>query len=481
MLKMWSVSDLTAGSSICKMLHAIGQEREGGLPIITSLIQAPNTDNRLNTIRYSLIFMNYAIILFTTILIVETTRIVCSDFKAYQLLSSFSSVPIPPYKLIAVSQILFFLELALILYRNRFDAMSASLNLLFIFFDIVIGILMLYFMNISNKGILLLIITNIMIYVKNSRNKYRLLLLIILLYIFIDFDILSARLHLYSFWSYLDYYNASTRSLLFWIRNILNSLTLVFFILFMIFEVQLYLEESTRVKELNKALYESTQKLRLSNIQLEEYSKRNEEMAKLKERNRLAREIHDTIGHYLTAINMGVKSCLKAVYHDPELLKTQLEKVNDITSKSLVDVRRSIRELRPDALTRYSLRSAIENLVTEISHFSQTQVSFSIAGESFELNTQIEEFMYRVAQESISNAIRHSSPKKIKLRLTYLDGGLKFVIDNDGVQNRCIKPGYGLTHIRNKVEEFSGDFSYSVTDDMVFQLAIFIPYARRKV
>lgn len=457
----------------------MNQIRGNRIQFISALLQAPNTNSRLNSIRYALIFMNYAIILFTTILIVETTRIVCSDFKAYQLLSSFTSVPIPPFKLIAVSQSLFILELALIFYRNRFESMSPSMNLIFIFVDIVIGILMLYFMNISNKGILLLIITNIMIYVKNNRNKYRLLFLIILLYIFIDFDILSARLHLYSFWSYLDYYNAATRSLLFWIRNIFNSLALVFFILFMIFEVQLYLEESTRVKELNKALYDSTQKLRLSNIQLEEYSKRNEEMAKLKERNRLAREIHDTIGHYLTAINMGVKSCLKAIDHDPNLLKIQLGKMDDITSKSLIDVRRSIKELRPDALTRYSLHSAIENLVNEISYFSQTEVSFSIAGETFLLNTQIEEFMYRVAQESISNAIRHSNPRRIDLQLSYLDGGIKFIILNDGLQSRSIEPGFGLTHMKSKVEEFSGSFSLSIAADLVFKLEIFIPFARR--
>jgi signal transduction histidine kinase len=458
---------------------AMAQGTPRGIEFIASLLRGPSTDDRLNAIRNALLFMNYAIILFTTILIAITTRNVCSDFKAYQLLSSFSSVPIPPDKLITVSQILFFLELSLIFYRNKVTSISPSLNLIFVFSDIAIGLLILYFMNISNKGILLLIITNIMFYVKNSRNKYRLLFLIILLYIFIDYDILSARLHLYSFWGYLDYYDAATRSLLSWTRNILDSLALVLFILFMIFEIQLYLEESTRVKELNKALFESTQKLRLSNIQLEEYSKRNEEMAKLKERNRLAREIHDTIGHYLTAINMGVKSCLKAIDHDPGLLQHQLSKVEEITRKSLVDVRRSIKELRPDALTRYSLHSAIENLVTEISHFSKTVVSFSIDGEAYMLNTQIEEFMYRVAQESISNAIRHSNPEHIDLQLSYLEDGLRFSVMNDGLQNRSIDPGFGLTHMKSKVEEFSGVFTAAVTPDLVFHLDVLIPYARR--
>ncbi len=456
---------------------ATGPRRWGSF--ISSLLRGPSPDDRLNAIRNSLLLMNYAIILFTTILIAVTTRKVCSDFSAYQLLRSFSNVPIPPRQLITMSQLLFFLELFLIFFRNKATSISPTMNLFLVFSDIAIGLLILYFMNISNKVILLLIITNIMLYVKNTVNKYRLLFLIILLYIFIDFDILSARLNLYSFWGYLDYYDAATRSLLYWIQNIMDSLALVLFILFMIFEVQLYLEESTRVKELNKALYESTQKLRLSNIQLAEYSKRNEEMAKLKERNRLAREIHDTIGHYLTAINMGVKSCLKAIDHDPDLLKSQLSSVEEITSKSLIDVRRSIKELRPDALDRYSLHSAIRNLVHEISLFSDTEVSFSIEGETYLLNTQIEEFMYRVAQESISNAVRHSNPKHIDLKLFYLDDGLKFSVANDGLQDRNVTPGFGLTHMKGKVEEFSGVFSVSVTPDLVFHLVVTIPSARR--
>jgi signal transduction histidine kinase len=290
---------------------------------------------------------------------------------------------------------------------------------------------------------------------------------------------LSSTFHLYSFGDYLNYYDATTRIILFGLRNILYSLTLVLFILFMIFEIQVYLEESTRVKELNKSLFELTQRLRLSNVQLKEYSKRNEEMAKLKERNRLAREIHDSIGHYLTAIDMGVKSCLRAVDHDPSRLPDQLSKVNDLTKKSLVDVRRSIKELRPDALTRYSLISAIENLSSEISDLSRVKVRLEICGTEYKLKTHIEEFIYRIVQEGISNAIRHSKPSRIMIIVDYREASINIRITNDGLEAENIDPGFGLTHIKSKVEELSGTFRYSVNPDMEFIFEIDIPQARR--
>ena len=312
-----------------------------------------------------------------------------------------------------------------------------------------------------------------------KRNKYIFLTFCILLYIILDFDILSSKFHLYSFENYLYYYNASTRIVLFGIRNILYSATLVFFIFFMIFENQIYLEETRRVKQLNKALFESTHQLQLSNIQLREYRKRNEEMAKLKERNRLARDIHDTIGHYLTAIDMGIKVCLKVIEKDPQLLPSHLEKVSDLTKKSLLDIRRSIKELQPDALTRYTLHSAITNLAKEISNFSKAKVDFYINGKTYKLNTQIEESIYHIAQEGISNAVRHSNPSSIKIILTYQEDGVSFQIINDGLKQTNIVTGFGLTHIREKIEELSGSFQYWADSKKEFTMQIFIPQAKR--
>ncbi|OQY32298.1 MAG: hypothetical protein B6241_11335 [Spirochaetaceae bacterium 4572_59] len=450
-----------------------------GIQSLSSFFKNFHNGLMVKAIRVALILLNYGILLLTTIIIAHTTNLVCTDFEAYKLLSSFSSVPIPPGSLILYSQIVFLMIVGLIILRSRIKNLSELLNFILVSIDIILALILLYYLNISNKSILLLIITNIIVYVNKKRNKYIFLTFCVILYIILDFDILSSRLHLYSFGNYLYYYNASTRIVLFGIRNSLYSVTLVFFILFMIFEIQVSLEETRRVKQLNKALFESTQQLRLSNIQLMEYWKRNEEMAKLKERNRLARDIHDTIGHYLTAIDMGIKVCLKAIEKDPQLLPSHLGKVHELTQKSLLDIRMSIKELQPDALTRYALHSAISNLAKEISNFSKAKVEFSINGATYKLNTQIEESIYHIAQEGISNAVRHSNPNSIRIILTYQKDGVNLQIINNGLKQTNIVPGFGLTHIKEKIEELSGSFNYRADSNKEFTMQIFIPQAKR--
>ncbi|MCF6335683.1 MAG: hypothetical protein L3J12_08070, partial [Spirochaetales bacterium] len=97
----------------------------------------------------------------------------------------------------------------------------------------------------------------------------------------------------------------------------------------------------------------------------------------------------------------------------------------------------------------------------------------------YKLNTQIEEFIYRIVQEGISNVIRHSYPNKIEINLTYQEDGLNLLIINDGVKQEEIDPGFGLSHIKEKIEELSGLFQYYINSEKEFILRIFIPQVRR--
>lgn len=437
-------------------------------------------DSPIKAIRLGFIIVNYISLLFISFIILYTTNLVNSGFNAYELIRSIHHIPVPPIKLIVITQILFFLIVVSIYFRSRRLKDSPTWNLILSVVDIFLAVLILYYINLSHKGILFLIISNTMVYIKGRRRKFALLTFSILLYIFLDFDIISSRISLYSLNGYLNYYDADLRFFLFGIRSLLFSVNEGLFIVFMILEVQSFLEETRRVKELNKALFESSEKLRITNIQMKEYSVRNEEMAKLKERNRLAREIHDTIGHYLTAMDLGVKTCLLLVKESPELLKGHLEKVNSLTQRSLVDVRRSIKELQPDTLSRYSLFYALEELSKEISQVSRTKVLFSVDGESYKLTSQLEELIYSVVQEGITNAVRHGAAQNIRSVLSYNNDGIKLIVENDGESPIEITPGFGLSHLQKKVEEFSGCIKFGPGDSKGFYIDIFIPLTRRE-
>lgn len=453
------------------------ESRGNGMELKHTTIALPG-DSFIRGIRATLFLVNYLIILCIPLLILTTTRQVVADYRASELLQTLSSVPTPPVDLLLRTQIAFLIFLGLTVLRGRSRTLPRAIQTILTFVDILLSVYIIYCLSIGDKGILLLAITNIILYVAEKRTKYVLIVFCFLLYIFLDYDLLSVRLDLYSFNNYIAYYNIATRTYLFGVRNILFSLNQVLFILFLIFEIQRYFEESSQVKKLNRALFDSAERLTATNIQLKEYSTRNEEMAKLKERNRLAREIHDTIGHYLTAMDFGVKTCLQAMHNNKEVLESYLDKINQLTQKALLDVRRSIKELRPDALTRYSLHAAIEHLCNELTEFTRARVTFRCSEVNNQLSGQVEEFIYRIVQEGITNAMKHANSTHILIQIDYLETDIQLLIRNDGVSNQVIHPGFGLTHISKKVEDMAGNFSFGIDDQNWFWLKIDFPNVR---
>lgn len=441
--------------------------------------QSSHDEKLVTFIRAGVISLNYLTLLFISLTIYQTTNLVCSEFRAYELISGINHIPVSPRRLIAITQAAFFVILSTIWLRGTVLKESRRWNLLFSFTDLALAVAILYFISLIHKGILFLVISNVMVYTRGRGRKFGLLALSILLYMILDFDLISSRINLYSLNGYLDYYDANSRFFLLALRNLLFSANEVLFILFMVLEIQSYLEETRRIKELNAALWDSSEKLRISNVQLKEYSLRNEEMARLKERNRLAREIHDTIGHYLTAMDMGVKTCLHLVEKSPELLKSHLEKINALTGRSLSDVRRSIKQLQPDALSRYSLIPALEELAAEISGVSKTKVSFAVEGEPFRLTSPLEAFLYRTVQEGISNAARHGGARNINCVLRFTDEGVALEVVDDGSGMEQITPGFGLRHLEQKTAEFSGSIRYGNRGKKGFFLRLEIPQCRR--
>ena len=90
-----------------------------------------------------------------------------------------------------------------------------------------------------------------------------------------------------------------------------------------------------------------------------------ERMAQTRERNRLAREIHDTLGHTLTGIVTGLDACMALVDVSPEQTRKQLSLLSKVGREGIRDIRRSVNELRPDSLERLSLEVAIRKMVTD--------------------------------------------------------------------------------------------------------------------
>ncbi|GGE44542.1 sensor histidine kinase [Pullulanibacillus camelliae] len=183
--------------------------------------------------------------------------------------------------------------------------------------------------------------------------------------------------------------------------------------------------------------------------------------ATIEERQRLARDLHDAVSQQLFALNMLASAAKKAVTNKPEIAKRQIEEIADIALKAQGEMRALLLHLRPVHLSEDSLQEGMEKLIHELAQ--KTNITFDTAIEAIEgLTKGVEDHLFRLLQEGLSNALRHSQASVIKLQLTQTsqyvvlkihDNGKGFDITEDK------KTSYGLRTMRERCEELGGQFT----------------------
>ena len=193
---------------------------------------------------------------------------------------------------------------------NNSKIISVSLGV-----DFIISFMVVYLLNFNYNGILIMVFANLLVYVKERRAQFILMVLAIGCFLIADYNLLSIGYHLYSIDVYIQYYTAVTQQYWLGIYNILVSLNIVLFVAYC---VNLIFAQRGTIDEVN-SLYEELEEV---NNQIQEYALMSEKMAETRERNRLAREIHDTLGHTLTGISAGIDACIATIDASPELTKS---------------------------------------------------------------------------------------------------------------------------------------------------------------
>lgn len=135
------------------------------------------------------------------------------------------------------------------------------------------------------------------------------------------------------------------------------------------------------------------------NNQLKDYAAMQKQMGEIEERNRIAREIHDTLGHTMTGLSAGIDACIALIDYSVDETKKQLNIISGVARQGLKDVRRSMKKLRPDTLERESLESAIEKLITETMSTSKVSIEFQSFLPSLVFEDDEEDTIYRIVQK----------------------------------------------------------------------------------
>lgn len=237
------------------------------------------------------------------------------------------------------------------------------------------------------------------------------------------------------------------------------------------------------------ALADSNAKLAAAHTQLQEYSAQVEEIAAIRERNRIAREIHDTLGHSLTILAVQLETATQYEARGDPGLHEELREARRVASACLTDVRHSVEALRPDEASDGSLQERLRQLAAEFAATSrETTITLDLDEATHSLSPEISMTLYRCAQEALTNIRKHARATKVLLylstsaepegqvELTVLDNGQGVTsTSEDEGQAR----GFGLRGMRERVELLGGAMRAGPEPEHGWRVAVLIPLTQR--
>ncbi|HJQ68225.1 MAG TPA: sensor histidine kinase [Blastocatellia bacterium] len=211
------------------------------------------------------------------------------------------------------------------------------------------------------------------------------------------------------------------------------------------------------------------------NAKLREYAAQVEELATAKERNRLAREIHDSLGHYLTVINVQIEAARAVMDADRERSLACLGKAQSLTQEGLAEVRRSVAALHALPTENRPLAEALAGLADEC-RASGIATDLTITGLPRQLGPQAELTLYRAAQEGLTNVRKHAQAARAVVTLDYgADSSVRLVIEDDGLGASDANSGFGLLGVRERAQILGGAVRTTTSRGRGFKLEVELP------
>lgn len=196
-------------------------------------------------------------------------------------------------------------------------------------------------------------------------------------------------------------------------------------------------------------------------MQLNRLSEQSRQTAVLAERNRLARDLHDTLAQGFTGIITQLEAVKGAIAKtDSESILAHVERAEGLARASLGEARRSVRALRPRSLLGGSLTGALDELLKRMTSGTQLQAEVFMEGESRVIPPDFEEGLLRIAQESLTNTIKYAQARRFRATLRFATDSvrLQLVDDGRGFDPHVEHDGFGLLGMRERAEQMAGDF-----------------------
>jgi signal transduction histidine kinase len=209
------------------------------------------------------------------------------------------------------------------------------------------------------------------------------------------------------------------------------------------------------VTELLKREQRARTELAQANDLLRGYAAQAEQLATTQERNRVARDIHDGLGHHLTVVQMQVQAARAVLATDPARADAVLAKAQQQSTEALAEVRRSVSALR-ERRPAPPLRAALEGLAAETCA-AGVPTEVRVEGPARTLSPEVEESLFRAAQEGLTNVRKHADARSAQVLLRFGDDTVRLEIRDDGHGLReAAGQGFGLLGLRERAARLGG-------------------------
>lgn len=407
----------------------------------------------LKRIRTFMMSWNFFMITCYAMIFMFSTNYIIANNLSRDFLSSLNYIPEDPGLIFFETLILFSCVIVLM---NFFDHRVKEYpfeNLLFLSIETILGFFIMKSLYFSYNGIIYLIFCDALFRFKENKYVKWLTIPLSLLLIISNYDFFNTLFPLVNADAYFEVYTSTTRGLLQLGINFLDIINLLFFILFLMIYIANEVQENERMTQELIMVHQV-------NHELENYAAVSEKIAEDKERKRLAREIHDTLGHALTGIAAGVDACIAMIDINPQATKKQLMVISKVVRQGIVDVRNSLNKLRPGALEQHGFKGAIENMIEEFTSVSDLTISLDYRLDKVDFENTKEDILFRVIQESVTNAVRHGDATHIDISLYIEDNNLYLKIQDNGQGCEEIHYGFGLKQMKERLGMINGKVAY---------------------
>ena len=207
------------------------------------------------------------------------------------------------------------------------------------------------------------------------------------------------------------------------------------------------------------------QSLAAANRKLANYTTALEELTISRERNRVSRELHDTVVHSLSGLSVQLETIKAYLGRDKDIADTLVDQALASTRSGLSETRRALKELRASPLEDLGLIEAVRTLAHAAAQRGSLELDLCLPDREMCLAPNIEQSIYRIIQEAVENVVQHANANKLTIRLQALDKDLEVLIQDDGIgfdatQTRS-EGHYGLAGMRERAQVGGGQLELS--------------------